>query len=109
MDFTYFIAAFIGLVIGFVAGLIFVSVKGRSTIRLMGMALAASLVVDALLLINWANIGDETVGFLLLDFAFIATYSLAGCFIGALPALAVRSIWRWHKRRGGLGPNQTLG
>lgn len=109
MDFTYLIATSIGLAIGFVAGLIFVSVKGRSTIRLMGMALAASLVVDALLLINWANIGDETAGFLLLDFAFIATYSLAGCFIGTLPALAVRSIWRWHQRRGATGPKQTLG
>ena len=84
MDFTYFIAAFIALVVGFLASLVVVLIGGRSKAGLLVSAFLAALVTNGIVLINWAALGEMSVGFLLLDFIFIAIYSLAGSMMGVI-------------------------
>lgn len=99
MDFTYYIAAFLALIIGFIASIMFVAAKGHSKRRLLSFALAGSLAVNFSMLINWAHVGEVSAGLLLLDFAFIILFSFAGCALGTLPVLAVRKVWRQHSGR----------
>lgn len=95
MDFTYFIAGFIGLVVGVLVSAAFVVAKARGpTWRLFAFAFLLTLVLDAILLINWSAVGRMPPAFIALDFGFISLYSLVGCLVGALPALAVRHVWR---------------
>ena len=99
MDFTYIIAGFLAIVVGFAAGCVFVAFKGKSSLRLFAVASATAFALDWLLLINWAHVGEVPVIILVSDFAFFAIYSLIGCLIGASPPLLVRYIWRVWSRR----------
>jgi hypothetical protein len=101
MDFTYYYAGFIGLIVGAVAGATFVLIRGRSKRRLLATALIVASALNAALLINWAHVGDLPPAFLLLDFIFIAGYSCVGCILGASPSLLARLAWRkWRANRG---------
>ena len=99
MDFTYFIAAFLALIVGFCGAVLFVLQKRHSVRRLIGVAFVASLTVNGSALINWSAVGNVSLGFLLLDFALVAAYSFVGSAIGLVPPLAMRGIWRWRSRR----------
>jgi len=101
VDFTYFIAAVVALIIGFLGSIIFAVAKGHSKRRLMALALVVALAVNFSTLINWAYVGDLSAGFLLLDFAFIAAFSFFGCALGTLPILGIRKLWRSYSRRPG--------
>ena len=68
MDFTYFIAAFLALIVGFCGAVLFVLQKRHSVRRLIGVAFVASLTVNGSALINWSAVGNVSLGFLLLDF-----------------------------------------
>lgn len=98
MDFTYFIAGFIAIVVGFVAGAVFVALKGKSILRLFAAASALAFALDWALLFNWAHIGDAPAAEVRLvlryDLLFFAIYSVIGCVIGAFPLLLVRYLWR---------------
>ena len=94
MDFTWIIAGLIALIVGFLAGWVFVLIRGQSKFRLIVSALLVSLGLNGYALINWDHVDDVTLDFLLLDFAVIAAYSLVGCIVGTLPAVTARYIWR---------------
>ena len=99
MDFTYYIAAILALIIGFVGSIIFVATRGRSKRRLIAFALVASLAVNFSTLINWSQVGGVSAGFLLVDFAFIIAFSFLGCVLGVLPILGLRMLWRIQSER----------
>lgn len=94
MDITYFVAGFIALVIGLVAGVVFVIIRGKSTLRLIAAASAIAVVLDGALLIDWSHIGEAPVWIIVIDCLVFTTYSIVGCTAGAFPALAARSAWR---------------
>jgi len=94
MDFTYFIAGFIAIVVGLVAAVVFVAFKGKSSQRLFAAASAVAFALDWVLLIKWAHIGDVPAAIFLSDFLFFAISSLIGCMIGAFPVLLIRFLWR---------------
>jgi len=93
MDFTYFIAGIIAIVVGFVVGVMFVAFKGKSSLRLIAVAFAIAFALDWILLINWAHNADAPATILLSDFLFFAVYSFIGCMIGAFPLLLGRALW----------------
>ncbi|MEO7384418.1 MAG: hypothetical protein ABIU18_05745 [Novosphingobium sp.] len=105
MDFTYFIAGFIALIIGLTAGAVFIAFKGKSKRRLFAAASAVAFALDWVLLINWAHIADAPAVILLFDLLFFAIYSIIGCVIGALPTLLIRYLWR---NRPGQGPRDLI-
>ena len=94
MDFTYFVAFFIALVSGFFGALIFVFTNGRSLRRLLGAALAVTLVADFGLLYDWTRTNELNASTMLLDLIFFTTYGMIGCMIGAAPVLASRWLYR---------------
>ncbi|MDQ2861991.1 MAG: hypothetical protein M3T55_14995 [Pseudomonadota bacterium] len=94
MDFTYFVAGFIALVVGLVAGIVFVIIKGRSKRRLIATGSVVAVALDAALLINRTHIGEASAALILVDCLVFTIYSVVGCAIGTLPALLARSAWR---------------
>jgi len=94
MDYTYFVAGFIALIVGFVAGVVFVVSKGKSKRRLFTIASSIAFVLDWALLINWRQAGEFSPIILLFDFWFFAIYSVVGSVIGAAPLLMARYLWR---------------
>lgn len=100
MDFTYIVAAFLSLVIGFCSAAVFVAVRGRSSRKLIWIAAAVSVVSDFTLLIDWRGIGDMTPGMLIADLGFFILYAFIGCAFGAYPVLAVRNLLRRARRAG---------
>jgi hypothetical protein len=86
-------------VIGFFASCLYVLLGRGSRLRLTAVTFAASLALNGAGLINWAHIGDFPPSFVLVDFALIAAYTLIGCVIGVLPALALSALWQWFRRR----------
>lgn len=99
MDFTYIIAGFIAIIVGFVAGAVFVAFKGKSNLRLIAVASAIAFALDCVLLVSWAHISDAPAIILLADFVFFAIYSIIGCMIGAFLPLLVRYLWRARPRQ----------
>jgi hypothetical protein len=99
MDFTYYVAAVLSLVIGFVGAIIFVATRGRSYWQLLVTALAIALIADFALLLDWSHADQMTAGWLLTDLAFFAVYGVVGCSVGALPVLAVRRVIRSFQQR----------
>ena len=94
MDFTYIVAAFLSVVVGAVAGSLFILLKGLSFWRLLAVSVPAAIVIDFALLIDWSRMEQMTTVLLLTDFAFFTLYSLVGCSLGALPLLAGRQLYR---------------
>ena len=94
MDYTYYMVGIIALIVGFVAGLVFVILKRTSKRRLFATAFALAMLLSGALLINWAHIGDTPPVFILADIVFFSLYSLVGCVIGASPFLLARFAWR---------------
>lgn len=98
MDFTFFIAGLIAMVVGFIASIVFIARNGKSFLRLIAVSAAIAFVLDWLLLINWTLISSMTGLILLLDTVFFALYSVIGCSIGALPLFLLRFAWRFFGR-----------
>ncbi|SRR5690606_3310619 len=98
MDFTYYVAFALSLVIGFVGALIFVMLKGSSYWRFALTTLLVAVFADFALLIDWSY-ADEMTDVLLLDAAFFTAYGLVGCAIGAVPVLGARGIYRLVRAR----------
>lgn len=94
MDFTYIVAAFLSLVIGFCSAAVFVTVRGRSPRKLIWITVVVSVVADLVLLVDWRRIGDMSAGTLAADLGFFILYAFIGCGFGAYPVLAVRSLLR---------------
>jgi len=99
MDFTYFIAAFIGLFVGFITAAAFLIAKRGSWRKILVTAVLAAMTLNAFLLINWAKLDSLPPLLLLMDFGFIAIYTSVGCMTGAGPLLAARYAWRRQRRR----------
>jgi hypothetical protein len=98
MDFTYFVALALSIIIGFASALVFIAVRGRSYLRLAGFAVIAAVAADFALLIDWSHANQMTAAFLVTDAAFFAVYGLIGCFVGALPVLGLRGLYRRVRR-----------
>lgn len=99
MDFTYFIAAFIGVFAGLITAVAFL-ISGRgSWLKILLTAGLAAMVLNAILLINWAKLDSLPPLLLLMDFGFIGIFTLVGCTTGAGPLLAARYAWRQQRRR----------
>jgi hypothetical protein len=99
MDFTYFIAAFIGLFVGFITAAAFLIAKRGSWQKILVIAVLAAIGLNAILLINWTKLDSLPPLLLLMDFGFIGIYTLVGCTTGAGPLLAARYAWSRHRRR----------
>jgi hypothetical protein len=99
MDFTYFIAAFLGLFVGFITAAAFLVAKRGSWRKVLVTAALGSMALNAILLINWAELDSLPPLLLLMDFGFIGIYTLVGCTIGAGPLIAARYAWRRQHRR----------
>ena len=99
MDFTYFLALALSIVIGFASALVFIAVRGRSYLRLAGFALIVAVSADFALLVDWSHADEMTAALLFVDAAFFAVYGLIGCVVGALPVLGLRAIYRRIRRR----------
>ena len=99
MDFTYFVAGFLSLLIGFGGAIIFVAMRGRSYRRLLVTAVAIAVGADFALLLDWSHMASMTAGLLLADLMFFTLYAFAGCSLGAFPVLAGRRVVRWSRQR----------
>ncbi len=97
MDFTYLIAGFIGVVVGAIAGSLFLLMRGESFWRLLAVTVPISVVVDFALLLDWSRVEPMTTTFFLTDLAFFTVYALVGCSLGALPFLGARRLYRLLK------------
>lgn len=98
MDFTYFVAFALSVIIGFASALVFIAVRGRSYLRLAAFSLIAAVAADFALLIDWSRTDEMTATFLLTDAAFFAVYGLIGGVVGALPVIGSRLIYRRFRR-----------
>lgn len=98
MDFTYFVGLALSVIIGFASALVFITVRGRSYLRLAAFSLIAAVAADFALLIDWRHAGEMTATFLLIDAAFFTVYGLIGCVVGALPVLGSRAVYRSFRR-----------
>ena len=107
MDYTYFMAGLIALVVGLVAGVVFVTSRGRSKLRLLAIASGIAFVLDWALLINWKHGGEMSVELFLSDVLFFAIYSIIGCMMGVSPALVARYLWRKYPRPSNSNRNTT--
>lgn len=92
MDFTYFIAAFLAVVVGFLGAIAFVIAQGQSLSRLIWSAIGITIVLDFAFLINWANVDQEALPVLFIDLAVFTIYAMVGCTIGVAPVLALRRL-----------------
>lgn len=97
MDFTYYVAFALSVVIGFASALIFIALKGRSYWRFTAASLLAAVFADFALLVDWSHAREMTAIFLLTDAAIFAVYGLVGCAIGALPVIGARSVYRMFR------------
>ncbi|QDK31768.1 hypothetical protein [Sphingomonas sp. IC081] len=100
MDFTYILAAFLSLCVGFGSALVFVAVRGTSPRKLVAIAVVLAVVADLVLLIDWRGIGELGAANLLADFGFFILYGCIGCAFGAYPVLVLRSVLRRARRAG---------
>ena len=100
MDYTYLVAGFLALPIGFVGAAIFVMTGGTSFRRLLIATVGVTLATDFALLLDWSRTDQMTLGFLLTDLAFFALYALVGCAIGAASLLAGRKLLRSFRKVG---------
>lgn len=98
MDLTYFVAGVLGVAVGFVVTTLLAVSRMGSTERAFGASFGVSLLLDAMLLINWTAINSLPLGFLLIDFAMIATFTGVGCAVGMSPPLLVQGLIRGTRR-----------
>ena len=98
MDFTYYVAFALSVVVGFASALAFILMRWRSYWRLVVIALLVSVAVDFALLLDWSHANDMTLGFLLTDAAVFAACGLVGCIIGSLPVVGLRGVYRLIRR-----------
>lgn len=95
MDFTYFVAGFIiAVVVGVIAGTIFLLAKGESFWRLMVISVPVAVIADFGLLLDFSRVEAFTIVSLLPDFGFFSLYGMVGCALGALPLIAARGVYR---------------
>ena len=100
MDFTYLVAAFLSVLIGFAGAVIFTAIRSRSYGRLLVVTVAIALIADFALLLDWSRADAMTMDLLLTDLAFFSAYAVVGCSIGALFVLSVRQLFRWVRQIG---------
>jgi hypothetical protein len=98
MDFTYFIAAFVGLFVGLITAAVFLVARRGSWRKILVTAVLAAMALNAILLINWAKLDSLPPLLLLMDFGFIGIYTVVGCSTGVGPLLAARYAWRRQRR-----------
>lgn len=101
MDFTYIIAGFISLLVGFVGASVFVIVRGQSFWRLLAATVAVALAADFTLLLDWSHAAEMSASFLLVDLAFFTVYAFVGCPVGAALPLAGRALYRHFRSASG--------
>lgn len=94
MDFTYLVALFLSVVIGFAGALVFIAMRGRSYRRLAIAVLLVIVAADFALLLDWSRVNQFTLSLLLTDAAFFVGYGLLGGLMGALPVLGLRAAYR---------------
>ena len=100
MDFTYFVAFFLSLAVGFVCAIIYVALGSHRWDRLLVCSAAISVVLDFALLIDWAQFNSQYLALLLFDLLIFAFYAVVGVVFGVSPVLAARSLFRWFKAEG---------
>lgn len=99
MDFTYYVAFALSVLIGFVGALVFVMLKRRSYWRFALTILLVAVFADFSLLVDWSHANEMTAALLLTDAAYFTAYGLVGCAIGALPVVAAYGIYRLVRAR----------
>lgn len=104
MDFTYFVAAFFGLAVGFVTASAFLIAKRGSWWSILAVSIVGAAALNAVMLFDWTKLNSLPLPFLIMDLSFVAAFTLIGCLIGAWPLLSARYIWRrWRDRSTGAG------
>jgi hypothetical protein len=94
MDFTYIVAGFISVVVGFIGAGLFLLMRGQSFRHLLAATVPVAIVIDFVLLLDWSRVEPMTTAFFLTDLAFFTIYALVGCSLGALPLLFARRLYR---------------
>ncbi len=98
MDFTYIFAGLLGLAVGFATAIVLLLLKRASFRRALPIATVITLLLDALLLINWSSLGQVTAPFVIFDFGMIAVFTLIGCAVGSAPPLLFQAAWAAIRR-----------
>jgi|GEM_PF-886139 len=94
MDFTFIVALFGAVIVGFVCAIIFTIFRGRSRPKLFLSAIAIIVALDFAFLVDWGRWEEITASFLLFDAAFFSIYGMFGTAIGGLPVLGMRWLYR---------------
>ena len=94
MDFTFIVALFSAVIVGFVSAIIFTIFRGRSRRKLFLSAIAITVALDFAFLVDRRRWEEITAGFLLLDAAFFSIYAMFGSALGAFPVLGMRWLYR---------------
>ncbi len=102
MDFTYLVALFLSVIVGFASALVFAALRGKSLRRLFLSAVAFAVAVDFALLIDWGRWEEITANFIMTDAVFFLAYAVPGTAVGALPVLGLRWLYRRLKAEGAI-------
>jgi hypothetical protein len=102
MDFTYYLAGVIALVLGAIVSAAALMLKSWGAARVLAAAFAISVAVNLTSLLDWSQLGAIGLSWLTADIALIVLYSLIGSMVGAVPMLAARNVWRrWRGGKSG--------
>lgn len=92
MDFTYIVALFFSIIVGFVVFVVFAFAKAEAYWRWMAAATVLAVLLDFALLVDWRQINTVGPSILLIDLGFFTGYGAIGVMLGSLPVLAVRGL-----------------
>ncbi|WP_423602674.1 hypothetical protein [Sphingomonas sp. MS122] len=98
MDFTYWIAFALSLLVGLVTAFALVAAGKQPTRKHYRRIVASVVAIDCLLLINWSAITLEESWILAVDLVFFTIYGALGAAIGMFPAIVVGAIVRRLRR-----------
>ena len=102
MDFTYFFAGILSVLIGLAFAVASVALRGRSVWQIFALAVGVSVAADFAFLLNWSRVSEMTTIFLATDFLAFFVYSVVGCALGIAPVIWLRRLFRLLKRQGNI-------
>jgi len=98
MDFTYYVAFVLALLVGGITATVLVLARKPLNAKGYRVSVTFAVALDFLLLVNWSALPLEEAWVLSADLLFFSLYSLVGCALGMLPVKAVRAIVRRLRR-----------
>ena len=88
MDFTYFFAAFIGLIVGLASTVFHLSMRKPFSRGSALLTLSAALLASGATMIRWSVVPEYDIGFIMGDLAILGIMTSIGCIAGAPLGLA---------------------